>query len=100
MKGSQSRWMLNNRMNRRPVKNVGSEKPMNANVVAAWSNNEYGRNAERVPIGTATTIARTSAEPRTTIVTGSRCRISVSTLTRLTNEKPQSPRTIATTQRA
>ena len=46
MKGSQSSWMLNKRMNRSPVKNVGSENPMNANVVAAWSKIEYGRKAE------------------------------------------------------
>ena len=34
MKGSQSRWMLKNRMKSSPVKNVGSENPMKARVVA------------------------------------------------------------------
>jgi len=29
--------MLNNKMKRSPVKNVGSENPMNASVVATWS---------------------------------------------------------------
>ena len=29
--------MLNSRMNTMPVKNVGSEKPINANVLAIWS---------------------------------------------------------------
>ena len=29
--------MLNSRMNTRPVKKVGSEKPISANVLAIWS---------------------------------------------------------------
>jgi hypothetical protein len=29
--------MLKTRMNSRPVKNVGREKPMNASVLAIWS---------------------------------------------------------------
>jgi len=39
-KGSQSSVMLNSRMNRMPVKNVGSEKPMKASVLAIWSKTE------------------------------------------------------------
>jgi hypothetical protein len=30
----------NSRMNRMPVKKVGSEKPTKASVLATWSNNE------------------------------------------------------------
>ena len=40
MKGSQSSWMLKTRMKTSPVKNVGREKPMKANVVATWSKSE------------------------------------------------------------
>ena len=32
--------MLNTRMNRIPVKKVGNEKPINAKVLATWSNTE------------------------------------------------------------
>src|SRR4029453_18156841 len=97
---AQSGWRLNSRMKRSPVKKVGREKPMNATGVAAWSKIEYGRSAEYVPMGIAIRMARTSAEPRTNSVTGILCKIRVSTLTRLTKEKPQSPRIIDTTQRA
>ena len=38
--GSQLSWMLNIRMNTRPVKNVGKAKPMNASVLAIWSKAE------------------------------------------------------------
>ena len=39
-KGSQPRWMENSRMNSRPVKKVGSEKPTKAIVLAMRSNQE------------------------------------------------------------
>ena len=35
--GSQLSSMLNSRMSTMPVKNVGSEKPIKANVLATWS---------------------------------------------------------------
>ena len=35
--------MLKTRISSSPVKNVGSEKPMNVSVLATWSNSEYGR---------------------------------------------------------
>ena len=81
------------------MKKVGSEKPMKASVVAIWSKIEYGRTADIVPIGSATRIASSWAEPSTKSVVGSRCRMSVSTFTRLANEKPQSPRIIELNQR-
>ncbi len=39
-KGSQSSQIEKTRMNRRPVKKVGSEKPMKAKVLAIWSKTE------------------------------------------------------------
>ena len=71
---------------------------MNASVFATWSNSEYGRSAANTPTGAAITIASTCAAPITASVTGTRCRISVSTLTRLTKENPQSPCSIASNQ--
>ena len=56
--------------------------------------------AESVPIGSATRMPRSWAVPRTMMVVGNRWRMSVSTLTRLTKENPQSPRTIEVNQRA
>src|SRR3989442_1788576 len=99
MNGSQSSQRLKTRMNTSPVKKVGSEKPMKANVVVTWSKTEYGRSAEYVPIGSAMSRPRSCALPRTKSEVGSRCTISVSTFTRLTNEKPQSPRSIEVSQR-
>ncbi len=58
MKGSQSSQMLKTRMKSSPVKNVGSENPMKASVVAAWSKSEYGRSADSTPTGRATARAR------------------------------------------
>ena len=86
-------------MKRRPVKKVGSEKPMKASVVAIWSKIEYGRTADSVPMGSAIRMPSSWAEPSTKSVVGSRWRISVSTLTRLAKEKPQSPRSIEENQR-
>ena len=37
MKGSQCSFTLKMMIRSRPVKNVGTEKPMNANVVDMWS---------------------------------------------------------------
>ena len=91
--------MLNTRMNRIPVKKVGSEKPMKASVLAIWSKTEYGRVAENTPTGSAINSARICDEPITNSVAGRRCQISRSTSTRLTNENPQSPCSIATSQR-
>src|SRR5438034_4346808 len=51
-------------------------------------------------MGTAIMIARSCAEPRTTRVTGRRWRMSVFTSTRLTNENPQSPRSMDVNHRA
>jgi hypothetical protein len=68
-------------------------------VVAIWSNSEYGRSAQYVPIGSAIRRLSSCAEPSTNSEVGSRWRMSVSTFTRLANEKPQSPCTIATAQR-
>jgi len=50
-------------------------------------------------MGSATSRPRIWAAPRTKSEVGSRCKISVSTFTRLTKEKPQSPRSIEVTQR-
>ena len=47
--------MLKTMISNRPVKNVGTEKPMNAKVVAAWSKSEYRFTAEIIPIGRART---------------------------------------------
>ena len=44
--GSQSSLIENSRISSRPVKNVGSEKPTKASVLAMRSNHEYGRAAE------------------------------------------------------
>ena len=52
-----------------------------------------------MPTGRAIISASTCEAPITASVTGTRCRISVSTSTRLMNEKPQSPWSIATSQR-
>ena len=68
------------------MKNVGSENPMKASVVATWSKNEYGRLADRTPTGIAMRSARICAEPSTKRVVTSRCLIRTSTFTRLTNE--------------
>ena len=46
-----------------PEKNVGMLKPRKANVVAAWSKNEYCLSAESTPMGTATRMLNTNAEP-------------------------------------
>ncbi len=90
--------MLKNRMNSTPVKKVGSEKPMKASVLAMRSNQEYGFTAASTPTGSAISKASSCDAPITAIVVGSRCMISVSTLMRLTNEKPQSPLTMLTSQ--
>ena len=82
-----------------PVKKVGSEKPMKASVLAIWSKSEYGRVAAYTPTGSAMSSASTCEEPMISSVTGMRCRISVSTSTRLAKEKPQLPCTIEPTQR-
>jgi hypothetical protein len=97
--GSQSSLIEKMRMSRMPVKKVGSEKPTKASVLAMRSNHEYGLTAEMMPTGSATARARSCDMPITAKVTGTRCMISVSTSTRLMNEKPQSPCTIATSQR-
>jgi hypothetical protein len=52
-----------------------------------------------IPIGTATSSARSCEEPMTKSVVGTRSRISRSTSTRLAKEKPQSPCAIAASQR-
>src|SRR5579872_6547597 len=91
MNGSHRNRTLKTMMNRTPVKNVGRENPMNANVVASWSNSEYCFTAERTPIGTARQTATRYDEPTTHRSVGRRCRISRSTGTRLANEYPQSP---------
>ncbi len=52
-----------------------------------------------MPTGKAISRARTWEEPMTKIVVGRRCSIRVSTSTRLTNEKPHSPCSIAANQR-
>ena len=81
------------------MKKVGREKPRKAPVVAIWSKSEYGRVAEMTPMGMAMRRPRSCAEPMTRMVVGSRCRMSWSTLTRLTNEKPQSPFIMEVNQR-
>ena len=57
-----------------PEKNVGMLKPRKANVVAAWSNNEYCLIAERTPMGMATRILSRNAEPEIMSVVGKRDR--------------------------
>ena len=68
-------------------------------MLATRSNHEYGLTAEMMPTGSATASASSCDAPITASVTGTRCAISVSTSTRLMNEKPQSPCTIAASQR-
>ena len=68
-------------------------------MLAIWSKMEYGRVAANTPMGSATRRARTWEEPMTNSVVGSRCRMSWSTSTRLTNENPQSPRSIEVSHR-
>jgi len=51
-----------------------------------------------MPTGSAMASASNCEAPMTASVTGTRCRISVSTSTRLMNEKPHSPRSIAASQ--
>jgi len=91
---SQSSHRLKTRMKQSPVKKVGSENPMKASVVVSWSKTEYGRSAEYVPIGSATSRPRICALPRTKSESQALedQRVHV---TRLTNEKPQSPCSIA-----
>src|SRR5437762_6264058 len=89
MNGSQSSHRLKTRMNTSPVKKVGSENPTKASVVVSWSKTEYGRSAEYVPIGSATSRPRICALPSTKSEVGRRWRISVSTSTRLTNRSEE-----------
>ncbi len=81
------------------MKKVGSEKPTNARVLAIWSKIEYGRVAAKMPTGSATAMASSCAAPITIKVVHTRWPIRVSTLMRLTNENPQSPCAIASSQR-
>ena len=55
MNGSSCSFTLKVMISSSPVKNVGSEKPKNASVVATWSITEYCRSAEMMPIGNAST---------------------------------------------
>src|SRR5205085_3426150 len=84
--GTQTNCTLNTRMNSKPVKNVGSEKPTNASVLEIWSKIEYALRAASTPTGMAISNASSCAEPMTNRVAGRRCRISVSTSMRLANE--------------
>ncbi len=86
MNGNQRRRTLNTMMNKRPVKNVGRENPMKANVVAIWSKTEYCFTADSTPIGTASATATRYDDPTTHRSVGRRWRISRSTGTRLANE--------------
>ena len=52
-----------------------------------------------MPTGSAIARASTCEAPITASVTGTRCQISVSTSTRLMNEKPQLPCSMAKSQR-
>ena len=90
----------NSRISRRPVKKVGSEKPMKASVLAMLVEQRIrARRRDRCPPAarSAAPAPATSRSPAS--VVGRRCRISVSTLMRLANEKPQSPCSIAASQR-
>jgi len=73
---------------------------MKASVSRAGSKTEYGRSAEYVPMGSAMSSPRSCALRARTATSQPACMISVSTFTRLTKEKPQSPRTIDVSQRA
>ena len=97
-KGSQFSVMLNSRIISSPVKNVGSEKPMKATVLAVWSNSEYGRAAASTPTGIATATASNWDAPMTASVTGRRCRMRLSTSMRLVKENPQFPCSMASSQ--
>ena len=44
-----------------PRKNVGADWPMSATPIAAWSSSELRFIADRSPMGTAMTVARTKA---------------------------------------
>ena len=82
------------------MKKVGSEKPMKASVVAIWSKNEYGRTrGSRCRPAGRPGGRGAGPSPSTKSVVGSRCMIRVSTLMRLTKEKPQSPRSMELNQR-
>ena len=73
------------------MKKVGSEKPTKASVVAIRSNQRV-RPRRRVDADRqGDRSASTCEAPITASVTGTRCQISLSTSTRLMNEKPQSP---------
>jgi hypothetical protein len=91
MNGSSPNLTLRMMINNRPVKNVGTEKPMNANVVAMWSKTEYCLTADRMPIGMAITRLHRYATPTTARVLGMRSLISSQTGMRLPKENPQSP---------
>ncbi len=52
-----------------------------------------------MPTGSAISSASTCEAPITASVTGTRCQISLSTLTRLMNEKPQLPCSMPASQR-
>src|SRR5437588_158977 len=57
-----------------PVKNVGTENPMNATVVATWSKIEYCLTADRMPIGIASTSVEGSTRPQSSLAAASRLR--------------------------
>src|ERR1700680_1769731 len=69
---SVKRLTLSTMISSKPVKNVGTEKPMKANVVAMWSNQEYCLIAERIPMGRAMSRLTRYAIPTTARVLGIR----------------------------
>ena len=70
----------------RPIQITGAEIPISTNTIADLSNSERGLNAERIPIGKAISIHRTTPPKTSDAVTGAACRIISFTSRRFVNE--------------
>ena len=54
----------NTMMRTSPNQKIGTDWPMNASVVVAWSKSEYCRTAESIPAGIASAIVTRNVTPR------------------------------------
>src|SRR5438132_273708 len=72
----------------KPIQNGGAEIPIRTNTIALRSNNERGRRAERIPIGSEISIHRMAPPSTSDAVTGAASLITSLTLRRFANEMP------------
>ena len=73
-----------------PIQIGCAETPIRTNVIEARSNSDRGRNAERIPIGSAMSIQAIAPPKTSDAVTGAALPTSELTDSRFANERPRS----------